>query len=149
MKDSKTTQGTAIRAMEPSDYDDILVLWKSLPGMGLSSADEREKITAFLGRNPTTCLVAEREERIVGTVLGGWDGRRGYVYHLAVDEGLQEMGIGTALMDEVEQRFRVLGARRIHLMIYRDNTAWAFYEKRGWFFRDDKISLMSKDLAKK
>ncbi len=148
MKDSTIPQDAAIREMVTSDYDNVLALWKSLPGMGLSSADERDSVAAFLGQNPSTCLVAEQEGKISGTVLGGWDGRRGYVYHLAVDEELQEMGIGTALMDEVERRFRALGARRIHLMIYRDNTAWAFYEKRGWFFRDKEISLMSKDLVK-
>jgi N-acetylglutamate synthase len=142
-----TTDPTAIRAMAPPDYASVVALWKSLQGMGLSSADEPQNITMFLEKNPTTCLVAERAGQIVGTALGGWDGRRGYVYHLAVDEGLQEMGIGTALMDEVERRFAELGARRIHLMIYRDNTAWAFYEKRGWFFRDEELLLMSKDIA--
>jgi ribosomal protein S18 acetylase RimI-like enzyme len=147
MKDPKVVPNIGIRPMTTSDYDSVLALWKSLPGMGLSSADERESIAAFLGVNPTTCLVAEQGDEICGTVLGGWDGRRGYVYHLAVSEGLQETGIGTALMDEVERRFAELGARRIHLMIYRDNTAWAFYEKRGWFFRDHEISLMSKDIA--
>ena len=137
----------AIRAMSPSDYADVLALWKSLPGMGLSSADEPHSIAAFLDKNPTTSLVAEREGRIVGTVLGGWDGRRGYVYHLAVAIPSQAAGVGTALMDEVERRFAALGARRIHLMIYRDNGAAAFYERRGWFKRDNELSLMSKDIA--
>jgi N-acetylglutamate synthase len=136
-----------IRAMAPSDYEAVLALWKSLPGMGLSSADEPANIAAFLEKNPTTSLVAERDGRIVGTVLGGWDGRRGYVYHLAVALPFQAAGVGTALMDEVERRFAVLGARRIHLMIYRDNKAAAFYERRGWFKRDNELSLMSKDIA--
>ncbi len=147
MKDSATPGSVSIRAMTSSDYGVVLSLWKSLPGMGLSSADEPDRVAAFLGMNPTTCLVAEREGRIAGTVLGGWDGRRGYVYHLAVARDLQGGGVGTALMDEVERRFAALGAHRIHLMIYRDNGASAFYEKRGWFFRDREISLMSKDLA--
>lgn len=147
MKDSMPPQGVTIRAMAASDYDNVLALWKSLPGMGLSSADKRQNIAAFLKQNPTTCLVAEKGGLITGTVLGGWDGRRGYVYHLAVADELQETGIGTALMDEVERGFAALGARRIHLMIYRTNEAWAFYEKRGWFFRDKELSLMSKDLV--
>jgi N-acetylglutamate synthase len=146
MKDPMTG-AAAIRAMAPSDYTAVLALWKSLPGMGLSSADEQHNITAFLEKNPTTSLVAEREGRIVGTVLGGWDGRRGYVYHLAVAQKSQAAGVGTALMDEVERRFAALGARRIHLMIYRDNEAAAFYERRGWFKRDNELSLMSKDIA--
>ncbi len=146
MKDSMPARGVTIRAMAPSDYDNVLALWKSLPGMGLSTADEPQNISTFIEKNPTTCLVAEKGGRVTGTVLGGWDGRRGYVYHLAVTDELQETGIGTALMDEVERGFAALGARRIHLMIYRTNEAWAFYEKRGWFFRDGELSLMSKDL---
>lgn len=141
------TDSAAIRAMAPSDYEAVLALWKSLPGMGLSSADEPANIAAFLEKNPTTSLVAERDGRIVGTVLGGWDGRRGYVYHLAVALPSQAAGVGTALMDEVERRFAALGVRRIHLMIYRDNGAAAFYERRGWFKRDNELSLMSKDIA--
>jgi ribosomal protein S18 acetylase RimI-like enzyme len=147
MKESPIGQAVSIRAMTPEDHGAVLALWKSLPGMGLSSADEPDRVAEFLGMNPTTCLVAQMGTRIAGTVLGGWDGRRGYVYHLAVAPDLQGGGVGTLLMDEVERRFAALGAQRIHLMIYRDNDAWAFYEKRGWYSRDHEISLMSKDLA--
>ena len=147
MKKPTTDHYSVIRTMTPADYDAVLALWKSLVGMGLSSADEPDAIAAFLKQNPTTVLVAERAGKIVGTVLGGWDGRRGYVYHLAVADESQGEGIGTALMDEVEQRFRLLGAQRIHLMIYEDNPASAFYEKRGWFSRGGELLLMSKDIA--
>jgi len=147
MKDPTTQHNAAIRAMTQADYHAVLSLWKSLAGMGLSSADEPGAIAAFLEQNPTTALVAERAGSIVGTVLGGWDGRRGYVYHLAVAAEHQGEGIGTALMDEVEKRFCVLGAQRIHLMIYENNPASAFYEKRGWFSRGGELLLMSKDIA--
>jgi ribosomal protein S18 acetylase RimI-like enzyme len=147
MKESPIGGAVSIRAMTAADHTPVLALWESLPGMGLSSADEPEHVAGFLRMNPTTCLVAEKGTKIAGTVLGGWDGRRGYVYHLAVAPDLQGARIGTLLMDEVERRFAALGARRIHLMIYRDNDAWAFYEKRGWYSRDHEISLMSKDLA--
>jgi len=72
MKNLTIPQDAAIREMVTSDYDNVLALWKSLPGMGLSSADERDSVAAFLGQNPSTCLVAEREGKISGTVLGGW-----------------------------------------------------------------------------
>lgn len=145
-KDTRPFTTCVIRGMTADDYDAVFSLWKSLPGMGLSSADERDKIVAFLEKNPATCLVAKKDERIVGTLLGGWDGRRGYLYHLAVSTDFQGQGIGGALLDEAERRFIGLGAERLHLMIYRDNEAAAFYAKRGWFFRDE-LSLMSKDLA--
>jgi ribosomal protein S18 acetylase RimI-like enzyme len=135
-----------LRPMQVSDYDAIFALWKSLPGMGLSVADERDNISTFLDKNPGASFVAEREGVVVGTVLSGWDGRRGYLYHLAVAKNAQRQGIGDALMDEAEKKLLFLGAQRIHLMIYRDNDARAFYEKRGWYSRDHEISLMSKDL---
>lgn len=134
-----------MREMRPSDYDDVISLWRLLPGMGLSGADEREEIEKFLEKNPKTSILAEEEEKIVGTVLGGFDGRRGYIYHLAVAKNLWGRGIGTMLMDELEGRFAKLGAQKVHLMIYVDNDAVGFYEGLGYVKRDD-IEIMSKDM---
>jgi ribosomal protein S18 acetylase RimI-like enzyme len=141
-----TAQDYRIRPMTAGDYDAVIAIWERLPGMGLSSADERPDIASFLEKNSTTCLVAESGGEIVGTLLGGWDGRRGYLYHVAVSAEFQGRGIGGRLLSEGEHRFAELGARRIHLMIYRDNEAASFYEKRGWFIRDE-LTLMSKDLV--
>ncbi len=135
-----------IREIIISDYDDMISLWRSLPGMGLSGADEKGEIEKFLMRNPTTCILAEFEGKIVGTVLGGFDWRRGYIYHLAVEKALWKRGIGRVLMDELERRFAKLGAQKIHLMIYVDNDAVEFYEGLGYIKRDD-IEIMSKDLV--
>ncbi len=146
MKETGELDRGHIREMTIEDYDAVVEIWKGLPGMGLSSADERTSLSAFLEKNRETCLVMENGGRIVGTVLGGWDGRRGYIYHLAVARDFWGHGAGSSLMDEVERLLKKLGAQRIHLMIYRDNGASAFYEKRGWFSRDDEILIMSKDL---
>lgn len=134
-----------IRPMTMADYDAIVALWRSLPGMGLSGADEPEEVERFIARNPETSLVLTRDDVVIGGVLGGFDGRRGYLYHLAVRKEDQGQGYGTMLMDELERRFRDLGAMRIHLMIYTDNTAVEFYRKRGWWVRDE-LDIMSKDL---
>ena len=135
----------AVRTMTTADYDAVIEMWRGLAGMGLSKSDEPGEIERFIARNPETSLVLTRDDTIVGSVLGGFDGRRGYLYHLAVREEDQGRGYGTMLMDELERRFRDLGAMRLHLMIYIDNDAAEFYRKRGWWVRDELL-LMSKDL---
>ena len=134
-----------LREIKIPDYDDVISLWRSLPGMGLSGADDMGEIEKFLEKNPTTSILAEVEGKIVGTVLGGFDGRRGYIYHLAVAKNLWGRGIGTMLMDELEGRFKNLGTQKVHLMIYVDNDAVGFYEGLGYIKRDD-IEIMSKDM---
>lgn len=137
--------GIDIRPMTMADYEAVLALWRSLPGMGLSGADDPEEVGRFIARNPETSLVLIRDDVVIGGVLGGFDGRRGYLYHLAVRAEDQGGGYGTMLLVELERRFRDLGAARIHLMIYTDNEAVDFYRKRGWWVRNE-LNIMSKDL---
>ena len=134
-----------IRPMTLADYEAVLDLWRSLPGMGLSGSDDPKEIERFIARNPETSLVLRRDDVVVGGVLGGFDGRRGYLYHLAVRREDHGRGYGTMLLAELERRFRDLGAMRIHLMIYTDNEAVEFYRKRGWWVRDE-LNIMSKDV---
>jgi ribosomal protein S18 acetylase RimI-like enzyme len=131
--------------MTMDDYDAVIDLWRSLPGMGLSKSDEPGEIERFLDSNPETVLVMTRDGVVIGSVLGGFDGRRGYLYHLAVREEDQGRGYGTLLLAELERRFENLGAMRLHLMIYIDNEAAEFYRRRGWWVRDE-LNIMSKDL---
>ena len=72
------------REMTASDYDAAYTLWQGMPGIALSGADERNAITAFLVHNPHLCFIAEKDGTVIGTILCGNDGRRGYLYHLAV-----------------------------------------------------------------
>lgn len=138
---------TKIREMVIEDYDEIIALWRGFSGIGLSNADEKDQIGRFLDVNPKTSLIVEIDGKIAGTVLGGFDGRRGYIYHLAVSEKMRGKGLGTMLMDELELRFKELGASKIHLMIYNDNPAWKFYEKREYVRRDGELFIMSRDLV--
>ena len=74
-----------IRDMSIGDYTNAYALWLSCPGIGLHPADDsREGIARFLDRNPKTCFVAEADGRLIGTIMAGNDGRRGYIYHTAV-----------------------------------------------------------------
>ena len=82
------------------DYAAVYRLWQNTPGMGLNTTDDSEEgIAAYLKRNPNTCFVAEKSGEIVGAILSGHDGRRGYIYHVAVEPMIQHGGIGTSLVD--------------------------------------------------
>ncbi|OPL20070.1 MAG: hypothetical protein AVO35_01040 [Candidatus Aegiribacteria sp. MLS_C] len=134
-----------LRRMEKEDYRDLVELWECFSGNTLTGADSPSGFEAFLDTNGEYCFVAEMEDRAVGTVMAGNDARRGYVYHLAVEEGLQGRGIGRMLMDACEDALRNDGIEKAHLFIYTDNPAIGFYERTGWHRRHD-IAVMSKVL---
>ena len=118
----------------PEDYAETLALWQHAgPGIHVRRSDEPEEIQKKLQRDPDLFLVAEVGGRIVGSVIGGFDGRRGLIYHLAVDPELRQRGIGTLLMDEVERRLKAKGCIRCYLMVVADNEkAIRFYETHRW-----------------
>ena len=132
--------------MHITDYEQALQLWQSLPGMGLSGADEKETIRDFLQKNPSTCFAATKDGNLIGTILGGSDGRRGYIYHLAVQQSEQNKGIGNKLVDLCLNEFRKSGIQKCHIFVISDNAdGIAFWEKVGWQMRDD-ILVMSKEI---
>jgi len=116
-----------------SDYVAVRSLWQqSGPGIQLSSSDEPQEIHKKLARDPDLFLVAEAGGRIVGSVLGGFDGRRGIVYHLAVVPSERRRGMGRALMEAVEARLLAKGCLKYYLLVTRDNPeALEFYEDFG------------------
>ncbi len=135
-----------IRIMSSSDYSGAIDLWKALPGLGLSSADDFSAIDLFLRKNPDTCFVAVNEGKIIGTVLGGNDGRRGYIYHLAVHQNFQKIGLGKALLEKCLLSLRSEGIKKCHIFVISSNTEGLdFWTKMGWLLRND-ILIMSKDL---
>jgi ribosomal protein S18 acetylase RimI-like enzyme len=128
------------------DYDQMIALWTNMPGIGLSDADSEENITRFLERNAGLSLVCETDGRIVGTVLCGHDGRRGYIYHLAVDDALRKKGIGKKLIEQSLAGLQQAGIAKCHLFLFNDNEiAIAFYEKTGWKKRENLL-IYSKEL---
>ena len=80
-------------------YDDVYALWRQCEGVGLSEADARGNIRAYLERNPGMSFVALAGGRVVGAILAGHDGRRGYVHHLAVHPSLRRHGIARRLVE--------------------------------------------------
>ncbi len=131
----------------PQDYPPVLALWSSMEkGVHVGRSDTPEEIEKKLARDPDLFLVAECEDKIVGSVIGGYDGRRGMVYHLAVDPSFRGQGVGSQLMDEVESRLRARGCLKSYLLVAEDNhDVDAFYRKQGWKHMDT-VHLFGKEL---
>jgi len=128
-----------IRPMQIADYDAVYDLWLHTPGMGLNTTDDsREGIAAYLRRNPTTCFVAEENGTLLGVIISGHDGRRGFIYHTAVRGEAQRQGIGTQLVDAALCALRLEGIKKVALVVFdRNEKGNAFWEKQGFTLRKD------------
>lgn len=130
-----------IRNMKTEDYDQVYALWLSCPGMGLNDRDDsREGIARFLDRNPDTCFVAEDSGKVIGVILAGSDGRRGYIYHTAVSSERQREGIATALVNTAMDAFESIGISKAALVVFdRNEIGNAFWESIGFSVRHDLV----------
>ena len=128
-----------IRTMRIDDYDAVYDLWINTPGMGLNETDDsREGITVFLRRNPDTSFVAEEENRIVGAVMAGHDGRRGYIYHTAVLPEYRRQGLAKRLIREAMAALEREGIHKAALVVFvRNEDGNAFWEHIGFKARED------------
>ena len=127
-------------------YDEVLALWRACEGVGLSEADSRESIARYLARNPGMGFIALDGEKIVGAVLCGHDGRRGYIHHLAVHPDYRRRGVGRALAQECLDALRAERIGKCHLFVLKNNAAGArFWKSAGWTPRAD-ISIMSRNV---
>jgi len=133
-----------IREMTMDDYDEAFSLWENTEGVGLNVSDSREAIDSYLDRNPGFSFVAYADGKLVGTVLCGHDGRRGYLHHLAVDKRYRSEGIGRALVEACLSALGKLDIWKCNVFIYADNDEGkAFWKQNGWFSRDD-LDVMQK-----
>ncbi|MCC7129781.1 MAG: GNAT family N-acetyltransferase [Anaerolineae bacterium] len=130
----------------PQDYSTIIALWENAgDGIHVRRSDEPAEIQKKLQRDPDLFLLAEYQGEVIGSVLGGFDGRRGMMYHLAVTPEHRERGVATLLVEELERRLRLKGCIRYYLMVTKANlTAIQYYEKRGWELMD--LYTYAKDL---
>ena len=132
-----------IEPMTPGSYDQVIALWQAAEGVGLSEADSREAIAQYLARNPGLSLVALQDGQLVGAVLCGHDGRRGYIHHLAVRPEARRQGIGRRLVQECLAGLDLQGIHKCHLFVFRRNEeAIAFWQAIGFTERIE-LSMMS------
>jgi ribosomal protein S18 acetylase RimI-like enzyme len=116
-------------------------------GVSIGRSDTLAEIEKKVSRDPDLFLVAEAEGCIVGSVIGGFDGRRGLIYHLAVAASFREQGVGSCLMEEVERRLRLKGCLKCYLMVLPDNASLEeYYQRRGWKPMMDSVHLFGKEL---
>jgi len=128
--------GYEFAALRIDDYEAVAALWGRVPGMG--RIETREELAVFLDRNPQLSQVVRSQGQLVGAVLAGHDGRRGYLYHLAVAPEHRRHGLARRLVDRCLERLAVLGLHRCGLQVYRANeSGMEFWRRAGWTERDD------------
>ena len=138
--------GISISIMEVKDIPASIELWKNMKGRAIRGSDNIRDLSEHVKMNPKHNFIATSEDQLVGTVLGGYDGRRGYIYHLAVHEDFRRKDTGRELMEKCFQSFREIHVTKCHMMVLKDNTgAQDFYSKIGCEPRDE-ILVFSKTL---
>ena len=128
-----------IRVMTMEDYDGVKELWMKIKGFGIRSIDDsREGVERFIKRNPTTSIVAVEDGKIVGTILGGHDGRRGCLYHVCVDSDYRMRGIGKSMVVMAMEALKKEGINKVSLIAFTKNDIGnAFWKEIGWTKRED------------
>lgn len=130
-----------IRKMKLSDYKTVYALWLSCKGMGLNDVDDSGNgVEKFLKRNPETCFVAEINNKLVGVIMAGNDGRRGYIYHTAVHPDFRNQGVATMLVETVMKALKECGINKVALVVFeRNKDGNKFWEKLGFTVRSDLV----------
>ena len=128
-----------VRIMTIEDYEGVYALWKKIKGFGIRSIDDsKEGVARFLKRNPTASVVAEKDGRIVGSILCGHDGRRGCLYHVCVDEDYRRHGIGKRMVVFAMKALKEEKINKVSLIAFTENDIGnAFWNTIGWTERLD------------
>lgn len=127
-----------IKAMTLEDYEGVITLMAAEPTITIRAADSREAIGRYLARNPGLSLVAEQDGRVVGCVLCGHDGRRGYLHHLVVAPPYRLSGLGAAIVARALDGLAAEGIDKTHIDVFAVNDgAIAFWQRLGWQQRSD------------
>ncbi len=128
------------RNMQISDYDSVIALWRDCDGVSLRDADSLEGIEKYLQRNPSLSFVALAESRLVGTIMAGHDGKRGYVQHLAVANARRQQGVASSLVELCLDALKSQGIEKSHVHVLGANESGRqFWSGRGWFHRAEIV----------
>ena len=136
-----------IREFNIDDYPIVQELWQAAH-LELRPGDDLEGIKLKLQRDPDLFLVAEQDDRIVGSVIGGWDGRRAWIYHLAVSPNYQRKGVGAGLVGELEKRLVAKGARMVNAQVHKLNTKSSVFFKAMGYDERSHLVMVGKQLRK-
>ena len=124
--------------MTANDYDFVAMLWTNSNGVGVNPDDSKENISKYLQRNPNTSFVAIENNEIVGAILAGHDGYRGFIHHTAVSVSHRGLGIGTKLVNAAVDAIRNEGINKVVLVVFKTNNLCnRFWEKQGFSVRED------------
>ena len=136
------TGGVITREFVLDDYDSAIALWSGTEGVEICEGDSRDEIAAYLKRNPGLSRVAEANGKIVGVALCGHDGRRGWIYHLAVAPAYRREKVGQRLLDDCVRGLREAGLKRAIILVAGDNPAGhQFWLRTGWEDIDGAIAM--------
>lgn len=127
------SNGVTTREFVMADYDAAIALWNSVEGVEICEGDSRDEIAEYLFRNPGLSRVAEAEGKIVGVALCGHDGRRGWIYHLAVARSHRGQKVGQQLLEACVKGLRAAGLKRAIILVAGDNPGGhEFWLRNGW-----------------
>ena len=140
------------RTMTIDDYNGVYELWINTPGMGLNTTDDsREGIDKYLKRNPTTSFIAECDGKIIGVIMAGHDGRRGFIHHTAVLPEYRNQGIAKKLVDCAMFALDKEGINKVALVAFKKNDVgngfWAnigFTERNDLVYRNKNIRELNR-----
>ncbi|GIW33489.1 GNAT family acetyltransferase [Meiothermus sp.] len=134
-----------IREFRMADYSSVMALWQDA-GLELNPSDSFEGLQKKLERDPDLFLVVEEDGQILGALLAGYDGRRGWLYHMAIHPFGQGQGWGKRMMEELEARLRAKGCQKLNLLVEPSYSgAQDFFERLG--YRRDELIFMEKWLG--
>ncbi|MDE1900503.1 MAG: GNAT family N-acetyltransferase [Alphaproteobacteria bacterium] len=138
------SQTATLRDMTIDDYDAVIALWQQTEYVNLNECDTRDGIDLYLRRNPGLCFVAETGNGIVGAVLCGHDGRRGFLRHLAVARDHRQSGVGKQLVNKVMDALHEQGIGKCNIFVDNGNKpGFSFWEYMGWGYLRRKFSHLA------
>jgi ribosomal protein S18 acetylase RimI-like enzyme len=135
----------ALRTCTWADHEALTSLWHGC-GLHPSRSDTLDGLARKLARDPELFLLAVADDEVIGTVLGSYDGRRGWINRLAVRHDWRGKGLADRLMAEVERRLVALGCDKVNLLVEPENAGvQAYYERLG--YATDPLIFMEKWLG--